>query len=182
MAATWGPYVHCELLIGTGPRYRAYSAYEGVGGLLPSRYTSGYGRDWTVVAFSLRDEADRGRLHSWALSLLADNIPYNSSDLWQCCVKILLPFESDLPYQHPEQWSSAFCSQLCLLFMRRLVAEGMVRGVPPSSAALIRTCNSRGCSPNQLFSILVPAGATEKKSYETHVAPRSLRLQPSQSS
>ena len=154
MAATWGGFVHCELLLGHGDAYRAYSAYENIGGMLPSSYPE-YKSDWVVVKYPLVNKAAYDRAYSWVLSILDMRLPYNSQDLWQCCLKIMLPFEADLPCQHPERWSAAFCSQLCLLFMRRLLVEGMVRAVPNPTRYLVHNTNSRGCSPNTLFQILV---------------------------
>jgi hypothetical protein len=84
-------------------------------------------------------------------------LPYNARDLWQCCVPVMLPFEGDMDCQRVETWrrTGVFCSQLCLLLLRRLVLAGAVR-LPPRSAGLVLGTNSRGCSPNSLHRMLGP--------------------------
>ena len=81
-------------------------------------------------------------------------IKYNTSDLWQCCIKTLLPFETELDCHKPESWKNGvFCSQLSLLVLRRLVDESAI-SIPTPMAHIINNVHSRGCSPNTLYNIV----------------------------
>jgi hypothetical protein len=102
---------------------------------------------------------------------MALQLPYNSRDLWQCCIKIMLPFEKDLDCNNLPSWckQGVFCSQACLLILRRLAAGGFLhlpRGVD------LAHVNSRGCSPNSLHALL----SQKKKSNQGVLSPhRSYR-------
>jgi hypothetical protein len=151
-ASTHGPYVHTELfLVGNGFT-SSYGAFHGIGGFLPSR--NKYHPDsWDTLIFPL---SVSGYDHALLLAsqLTLQGIPYNTRDLWQCCVKCILPFEKDVDCQSPSSWAKGvFCSQACLLFMRCLARRGLL----PLHTGLrqrMEFTNSRGCSPNDLFKML----------------------------
>ena len=157
MIATMGDVVHCELVLGQGQYGVAYGSFNhGLdGGFLrsPNQHQS---PEWTVLAMPVRDAK---AVMARCLDVMACNPPYNSHDLWQCCVKVMLPFESDLDCQHPHTWTSGvFCSQMCLLMLRRLAREGMINP-SPNLRHMLESVNSRGCSPSTLLSIMSPACA-----------------------
>ena len=61
----------------------------------------------------------------------------------------------DLDCNNIQSWrrSGVFCSQVCLLIMRRL----MLTDALPANPALrshVQAVNSRGCSPNALYRLL----------------------------
>ena len=153
MVATMGDVVHCELVVGRGQYAQAYGSFAAMGGFVrsPNIHTA---PEWTVLALPVRDaQAVLAR----SLQLVALGLPYNSKDLWQCCLKVMLPFETELDCQHPHTWhQGVFCSQACLLMLRRLAREGHINPSPQLQHALEAT-HSRGCSPNTLFSIMSPA-------------------------
>jgi hypothetical protein len=159
MATTIGPWVHTEIIFpdSTGPR--AYAAYEDIGGFVKSRNTP-YNSNWTVVSVPLTkpDQA-----HAVLLHTLDAQPGYNQSDLWQCCVKAWLPWERDLNCEAPQTWTNGvFCSQVCLLLLRRMARQGSI-AVPETVSGLLEHVHSRGCSPNTLFGILkhmVPQGTS----------------------
>lgn len=154
MGATWGGWVHCEVVRGKGPTGSAYAALEGRGGFLPSpnRHEP---PGWALFAVPVRDAA---AVHAAMLGLLALDLPYNSADLWQCCVTALLPWETELDCERPETWrrTGVFCSQVALLLLRRLARQGAVV-LPADTRALVEAAHSRGCSPNTLFGLLARA-------------------------
>lgn len=165
MGATHGPFVHTEFFIQRGADVRMYTAVNLLSngtarpsGFLPSTRlrTLPDPSHWEIVKFPV---SPSGYTLTYAiiLQLLAMNLPYNARDLWQCCVKLALPFERDLDCNHPETWrpSGVFCSQACLLLLRRLQLQGVL-ALQPVSAMAVHTVNSRGCSPNSLFRILRP--------------------------
>jgi hypothetical protein len=71
--------------------------------------------------------------------------------------QVLLPFESDLDCNNITSWrpSGVFCSQVCLLIMRRLAQTGTLQ-VSPGVKSHMLAVNSRGCSPNALYRLLSP--------------------------
>ena len=160
MRSTKGPYVHTEFFLQRGADYRYYCAVNvsPSGGLLPSGRTCGPPdpAHWDVMSFPV-SQATYTAMYALVLQLLSMRLPYNARDLWQCCVPVLLPFEGDMDCQRVETWrrTGVFCSQLCLLLLRRLVLAGAVR-LPPRSAGLVLGTNSRGCSPNTLHRMLGP--------------------------
>jgi hypothetical protein len=160
MRSTAGPYVHTELFLQRGDDFRYYCAVNVTpsGGLQPSGRTCGPPDPafWDVVRFPISPAA-YASTYALILQLLSMQLPYNARDLWQCCVPALLPYERDLDCQRLETWraSGVFCSQLCLLVLRRLVLAGTV-ALPPRAAAGVLGTNSRGCSPNALRRLLLP--------------------------
>lgn len=158
---TQGPYVHTEIILAKGDDMRAYSSFEGVGGLVPCTPKSvrALDRQWASVWFPLLPGGYE-KAYALILRILATTVPYNTLDLWQCCIKVCLPFEKDLDCGRPEEWAprGVFCSQVALLFLRQLTRCGTV-ALSPDQTALVETTNSRGCSPNTLFKILAPPPA-----------------------
>jgi len=155
MDGTGGPFVHTELVLrDQAGRCRAYTALEGVGGVVPVP-PHAYGPEWALVSVPLAPDMLR-RVYAGLLALLAARIPYNRADLWQCCLPFFLPFEADLDCARGDTWQrGVFCSQLACLVLRRAAREGCL---PASSAwrARLEAVNSRGCSPNALFLLLAP--------------------------
>jgi hypothetical protein len=164
---TRGPYVHTEIMLGSGAMglggARAYAAFEGVSGFTPSaseivqEQTGVPLGKWTVVRYPL-PLGGYEKAYALVLQMLAMDLPYNRRDLWQCCIRLCLPFEADLDCERPDTWKpmgGVFCSQVALLFLRRMTRMGLIPHLEPLSHQL-ETTNSRGCSPNDLFRILAP--------------------------
>lgn len=162
---TRGPFVHTEIILGkdTGgvpaADTRAYSAFEGVSGFTPSKssiqWRNDVSSDWTVLKFQL-PPGGYEKAYAVILQVLAMDLPYNSRDLWQCCIRCCLPFEEDLDCEQPDTWKArggVFCSQVALLLLRRVARMGLIRP-PDVTRERIEETNSRGCSPNDLFRIL----------------------------
>jgi len=152
MAATLGTFVHCELLRGRGRSVcQAYSSFNPRGGFIlsPNRPSPAH---WALFAIPV----DNPRaVHATILSVLALNLPYNSRDLWQCCFKAMLPWETELDCDRPATWqtSGVFCSQVALLLLRAFARRGDIT-LPADTQALVEATHSRGCSPNTLFWLL----------------------------
>ena len=160
---TWGPFVHTEVLLARDEGdVRAYASFDGVSGFTPSRHSPySYRTDeWVVLRFRL-SPGGYERAYALVLQLVALGLPYNSRDLWLCCVKVALPFKPDLDCERPETWrdGGVFCSQAALLVLRRLARTGVLRPLPSSQRALVESTNSRGCSPNALFALLTQSHA-----------------------
>ena len=160
---TRGPFVHTEILLGKGDTgdARAYTAFEGVSGFTPSaseilhKNTGLPLEKWTVIRYPL-ETGGYEKAYALVLQILAMDLPYNKSDLWQCCIRLCLPFEADLDCEHPDTWKArggVFCSQVALLFLRRMNRMGLVPNLE-TLACQIESANSRGCSPNDLFRML----------------------------
>jgi hypothetical protein len=110
MLGTVGKFVHCELIIGDGKIADIYSSYCD-SGTISSGFTRSvntyFPENWVIVTHPMRDTVAAKTL---ALNLLSMNLPYNSHDLWQCCVKTMLPFESEIDCDMPEAWKGGvFC-------------------------------------------------------------------------
>jgi hypothetical protein len=157
-ALTWGPYVHTEILLARRDGdIRSYAAFDGVSGFTPSTSWGKHpprGQQWTVIRYPLQPGGYE-KVYALVLQLLALNLAYNSSDLWQCCVKVALPFESDLDCERPDTWrpGGVFCSQVALLLIRRLARTGVI-SLQDSQKTDVEQTNSRGCSPNALFNMM----------------------------
>jgi hypothetical protein len=151
MGATLGSWVHCEILRGSGQTSRAYTAYQGAGGFLPSSARHCPPR-WALFVVPVLDYA---AVQAHLLSLLALDLPYNYADLWQCCVTAMLPWETELDCEKPETWkkSGVFCSQVALLVLRALSRKGAI-SLPADTHVLVEATHSRGCSPNALFGLM----------------------------
>jgi hypothetical protein len=163
MDATCGPYVHTEVLLSIGDSVRAYASLGRSGFTVSPRKHSEQpgkngGRGWRLAHFPLKEGMYKP-VYALILQLLALNLPYNSTDMWQCCVKLLLPFERDLDCCNPVSWQAGgvFCSQVCLLLMRRLGRMGALSSPQLVDWRALEATNSRGCSPNTLHSLLRPA-------------------------
>ena len=157
MTATLGQFVHCEILL----RGRAYASIDGVGGFMRSRYARHDTPEWMVVQVPLR----RPELAlAPVLEILSQGLKYNDSDLWQCCVSVMLPWESELDCERPETWhpTGVFCSQVALLILRRLARIGAV-DLGAHCNGLLEATHSRGCSPNALFHLLTARAAVLPK-------------------
>lgn len=162
MESTFGPFVHTEFFLQRESEYRFYTAANIVeanqkpSGFMPSARIAKAPdpRQWDVVKYPVTSQ---GYLlaYSLILQLLALQLPYNARDLWQCGIKLLLPYERDLDCTQFASWkrSGVFCSQVCLLLLRRLCLEGVVRP-PHKISASLHDLNSRGCSPNTLHRLL----------------------------
>ena len=156
MGATFGWWVHCELVLGHGEEGKAYGAYQGVGGFQRSCHVHEPG-EWSVFAMPLKDSK---YCQSHVLYLLTLGLPYNYSDLWQCCVKAILPFETELDCDKPWEWGhqgGLFCSQAALLVLRHFIRKGAVEA-PAGMSHLVEATHSRGCSPNTLHGLLARFG------------------------
>lgn len=150
MTSTMGRFVHCEIVVGNGEWGKAYSAFWGVGGFVPSNSFI-YPKQWCMFEIPLLNPS---HLSSAIYDTVRAAPTYNQSDLWQCVIKAALPFEDDYVYTDPVSWKhGVFCSQAAVLILRRLLASGAVQ-LPPDAAAAIWASNSRGCSPNGLHRML----------------------------
>ena len=152
MGATLGWWVHCEVILGKGEQGSSYGAYQGHGGFERSGHVHTPG-EWQVFSLPMRDP-NACRAH--VLHLLSLGLPYNYDDLWQCCFKAILPFETELDCDRPSEWASKgglFCSQAGLLVLRHLAREGAVE-LDDHTQSLVEATHSRGCSPNTLHSIV----------------------------
>jgi hypothetical protein len=167
MAATRGPFVHAEFCLGVGVDIRCYTACNylqpGNGG----RYVSS-GFTPTVRLNSFPMNSDKwecirvplkgGRptynaVYAWVLQLIALRLSYNERDLIQCCIRGFLPFEKDYDCENPNEWEKmggVYCSQVCLLLLKRLVRHAYI-----SLPVNIESVHSMGCSPNDLYRLLL---------------------------
>lgn len=152
MGATWGPFVHSEIILGKNEVGRSYSAFDNRCGFTISN--SVYKKPhWKILKFPLV-QGGYEKTYAMILQMLALNIAYNSHDLWQCCVQIALPFETELDCDQPETWKGGvFCSQVSLLLLRRMMRNNLI-ATNPTLKQDIESIHSRGCSPNTLFGIL----------------------------
>ncbi len=154
MSGTMGPFVHCELILGDGALGDVYASYN------DERITSGFCRSldvfesgkWVILKLPVKS-LDKAR--GLTLRLMDLQIPYNQNDLWQCCIKAILPFETELSCDNADEWKKrgVFCSQMCLLFLRMMQKNGDL-DAPDALAHHLSCVHSRGCSPNMLYSIL----------------------------
>jgi hypothetical protein len=165
MSASGGPFVHSEFFLQKGGSTRFYTAVDQKqhGGFLPTSRRLPLPRDWEVIRYPVTQQG-YSAAYALILQMLSMHIPYNSRDLWQCCFQLLLPFEQDLSWDQLGAWShqGVFCSQACLLLLRRLCSQGVV-SLPRRTTELIASTNSRGCSPNELHRMLTGWRLTEKK-------------------
>jgi hypothetical protein len=161
MDATGGPFVHTEFFLQRGKDIRFYTAAnlsqgERIGGFMPSCRLKAFPdpNRWEVVRFPI-SQACFFSTYAFVLQLLSLRLPYNERDLWQCSIRFLLPFERDLDCEQPVTWqkSGVFCSQVCLLLLRRTALRGWL---PADLLAKMTRTNSRGCSPNGLHRLLAP--------------------------
>ena len=176
MQATWGPFVHSEIFLQRDEDIRFYTACSPLGkGFVPSVRLHGIQTwdNWEIVRVPFVQQGGYEIAYSLILQILAMSLPYNNKDLWQCCVKVMLPFEDDLDCDNLVTWqkSGVFCSQVCLLILRRLArrqAIGLTNDSSPGrGSAVLENLNSRGCSPNTLYNILTALVPPLKKKCET---------------
>jgi len=185
MDTTFGPFVHAEFFLQRGEEMRFYTAANLVE---PGRRPSGFlpsarlrrapdPTQWSVVRYPVSREAYL-LTYSFVLQLIALNLPYNYKDLWQCSLKLFLPFERDLDCARPETWrpSGVFCSQVCLLLLRRLHGHGALPTLPLPAAARLHAVNSRGCSPNALYRLLVPEKKGTNQGMDPLICPLDNRI------
>jgi hypothetical protein len=170
MQTTGGPLIHSEFMLGRPFDIRCYTACSFMqqgsvqvareSGFTPSRrFTRLPTRadGWECICFPLKGGAPEYKaVYSMVLQLIAMQLPYNYKDLWQCCSKAMLPFERDVDFLNTAEWkaSGVFCSQMCVLLLRKLDAQGVIE-LAPACRQPVYTINSRGCSPNRLFHILL---------------------------
>jgi hypothetical protein len=168
--STAGPFVHTELFLQHGADSRFYTSVDVPPNTFPCAIMPTGSRlplsaAWETVQFPV---TPRGYSAAYALllELMSLPIPYNSRDLWQCAIKVMLPLEQDLDFMRPAAWvrQGVFCSQMCLLVLRRLVAQGHILA-PAGRLGPLFALNSRGCSPNDLYRLLGPGA--EKKTERT---------------
>ena len=159
MDATGGPFVHSEIFLQNGKDVRSYTAVQyphpcSESSFCPTGRRLPLPSNWEAIRFPVSEEAYKSA-YATVLQLMAMQLPYNSRDLWQCCVKLMLPFEKDYDCRNLASWRphGVFCSQACLLILRRLAAEGKL-DLPPDLIHQMSTINSRGCSPNTLHHLL----------------------------
>lgn len=176
MESTRGPYVHAELFLQRGKTSRFYTSYDsskGTCAINPTTRRLPLPPHWEALRFPINQRGYKAA-YALILQLMTLPIPYNNRDLWQCAIPVMLPFERDLDCMNPASWTGTgvFCSQLCLLVLRRLVAQGVLHAEPPLRQALA-SCNSRGCSPNALHQLLLTP--TEKKATKHGVRPSRAR-------
>jgi hypothetical protein len=158
MESTGGQYVHTELFLQSGERARFYTSYDA--SRRPCAITCTSRRlpllpNWEAVRFPVSARTYKVA-YALILQLMTLPIPYNHRDLWQCAVPLLLPFERDLDCMDVNTWAGpgVFCSQFCLLMLRRLVNQGGLHAEPSLRQRLF-AANSRGCSPNTLHQLLL---------------------------
>lgn len=159
MASTLGRFVHTELLVGQGANCRAYSSYNYTD--VQSGFTQSINafdpKNWEILTVPMTSSEHAQAL---ALQLLDAQLPYNEHDLWQCCVKAMLPFESEVDCDSVQTWKprGVFCSQMCLLVLRHLLHCGVFdkNAVPSDLQHNLHAVHSRGCSPNMLHALLKP--------------------------
>ena len=187
MRSTWGRFVHTEIFLQNEHGARFYTACSPWNkGFIPSARVEGLvpatqmdrlasrkeeipgaqGR-WELLTFPLSGQGGYEAAYTLILEILAMHLPYNSKDLWQCCLQVMLPFECDLDCENLETWraSGVFCSQVCLLILRRLSRKGVLKlGMGDNSDSRLEFFNSRGCSPNELYGLLTRVSSHKKKS------------------
>jgi hypothetical protein len=173
MQATWGPFVHTEFLMMDSHNTKTYTA---LGAFNRRDQISGFTRTEILECAAIGPHlitmnipvehglAGYNKVKSFIMQLLTERIPYNYKDLWQCCFKALLSYEEDVACSDPKSWKDhgVFCSQACLLILRWLCREGLVK-LPDVTRDLIESTHSRGCSPNTLFRIMT--ATTKKNTY-----------------
>lgn len=167
---TSGPFVHTEVLLADGRGdIRAYSACDNTSGFSPSSSFDGRKQNrWTAIRYHFKSRDDYMKAYAFLLHVISLSLPYNKRDLWQCFIKAALPFERDLDCNDPRTWkhSGVFCSQVALLILRKLRRDRLIcfLGVGDKRLDhLVEHTNSRGCSPNQLFNMLVDSRHTDTK-------------------
>lgn len=165
MQGTGGPFVHTEFILGWGRDVRCYTACGAPGrrdivsGFVPTWRMNGLpqGPRWEVATFPvLGGRVGYFKAYSIVLQLIAMQIPYNYHDLWQCCVKVMLPYERDVQCDDPNSWrqNGVFCSQACLLLLRCMLRKGIIT-MPHDMQCRVEKTNSRGCSPNALHHMII---------------------------
>lgn len=176
MRSTWGRFVHTEIFLQNEQGARFYTACSPMGkGFIPSARVEGLvpvdslhrwkteqrgfppkvQDHWEIMSFPLAPGGGYEAAYAFILQILAMQLPYNNKDLWQCCLQVMLPFERDLDCNHLDTWrdSGVFCSQVCLLILRVLNRKGIIQ-IDHEGGASLENLNSRGCSPNKLYSLL----------------------------
>lgn len=165
METTRGPYVHTEMFLQRGSDTRFYTSIDSERrshAITPTSRRLPLPAHWEAVRFPV---TPRGYKIAYALllQLMALPIPYNNADLWQCAVPLLLPFERDLDCMDLATWTKpgVFCSQMCMLVLRRLAMQRVVT-LTPQQRHLLAMTNSRGCSPNALHKLVLPRDPEKK--------------------
>lgn len=100
MQATRGPFVHSEFFIQSGSDVRFYTAanlvhddkIQPTGGFMPSHRLKSLPASgiWETVRFPVSKQCYLST-YALILQILAMGLPYNSRDLWQCCVQVPIP-------------------------------------------------------------------------------------------
>jgi hypothetical protein len=168
MQATSGPYVHTEFLMMDNENAKTYTALgafnrtDRVSGFTRTEilHCSAIGPDLVLINIPVEHGwVGYNKIKSFIMQLLTERIPYNYKDLWQCCFKALLSYEEDVTCSDPKSWKhhGVFCSQACILILKWLCKEGLVK-LPDATRGLIECTHSRGCSPNTLYRIMTATG------------------------
>ena len=166
MESTRGPFVHTEMFLQRGKASRFYTSVESERrphAITPTRRSLPLPPNWEAVRFPVTAGGYK-IAYALLLQLMSLPIPYNSADLWQCAMPLLLPFERDLDCMDLPSWTApgVFCSQMCMLVLRRLAMQRVVHVSPMQMQGLLAT-NSRGCSPNALHRLVLPPTPAKKR-------------------
>lgn len=166
MQTTKGPFVHTEMFLQKDQASRFYTAVDSgarVHGITPTRRSLPLPANWEAVRFPVKPSGYKVA-YALLLHLISLPIPYNNEDLWQCAMPLLLPFEKDLDCMDLPSWTThgVFCSQMCMLVLKRLAILGVVH-VSPKLMHGLHATNSRGCSPNALHKLILATPHPQKK-------------------
>lgn len=166
MEATRGPFVHTDFFLQRGNSSRFYTSVDSdrrPHAITPTQRRLPLPAHWEAVRFPVSAKGYK-IAYALLLQLMSLPIPYNNADLWQCAVPLLLPFERDLDCMDLPSWSApgVFCSQMCMLLLRRLAMQGIVYTKPQLLHDLLHT-NSRGCSPNALHRLVLSPHPEKKE-------------------
>lgn len=151
MFATWGQYVHAEIVIQNSSQAISFGAWENNDPCFAARDPSQFitldidHYDFFEVPIAAKDYP----VFLDIVEKIIDAKPaYHvgwECALWEPLVRI---FEKDFdPQQHPKTWNRIFCSQVILLILKKCVCLGILKGV------VIPDYHSFHFSPNMLFDL-----------------------------
>ena len=168
MFATQGAFVHVELLVQNKKRTKAVAC-----GAWDKTYPSFQARDpklymrqsnYVFLALPLVHEQENIAL-DYLASLVNSNLPYSTG--WECVLPetVVDWIENDVDVNAPPStWKQGvFCSQIALLFLRKMVLQGVL---DKASWGEVLTMHSRHCSPTILYNLLKNKG--DVKQVEEH--------------
>ena len=149
MLTTGGNYVHCEIIVGDETQGKAFTSYRGVGGFVHTQYCAHLPPEWEMFYFPLQEIA---KPTTYARETAQCGIRYNLMGQWRCLLQMKNARELDC--MKPQEWrNGVFCSQMVLLFLRRLVLSGLILAQNKCTAQ-IRTFPSMTCTPTILRQML----------------------------